>query len=68
MQGKFFDLRKGIMSYQKLPSYLYMLEKKNPGTMTHLETDQIGHFKYFFMALGVSIRDFKAKMSSGTMC
>ena len=23
-------------SYQKLPSYLYMLEKTNPGTVTHL--------------------------------
>ncbi|PON80088.1 hypothetical protein PanWU01x14_005380 [Parasponia andersonii] len=46
-------------SYQKLPSYLYMLEKTNLGTVTHLETDEIGHFKYFFMSLGASIRGFR---------
>ena len=48
------------MSYQKLPSYLYMLEKKNSGTVTHFETNEIGQFKYFFMALGISISGFQS--------
>ena len=30
------------ISYKKLPSYFYMLEKKNLGTITHLETDENG--------------------------
>ena len=37
-----------------------MLEKKNPQIVTHLETDQIGQVKYYFMALDVFIRGFKA--------
>ena len=48
------------MSYQKLPSYFYMLERKNQGTITHLETDENRQFKYGFMAFGVSIHGFKA--------
>ena len=48
------------MSYQKLPSYLYMLEKKTPRIVMHLETNEKGQFKYFFMALGLSIRGFKS--------
>lgn len=32
-------------SYTKLPSYLYMLEVKNPGTVTHIETDELGQFR-----------------------
>ena len=39
-------------SYQKLPSYLYMLRLRNPGTITDFVVDDIGCFKYFFMALG----------------
>ena len=46
------------MSYQKLSSYLHMLQKKNLGTVTHFETNEILQFKHFFMALGVSIRGF----------
>ncbi|XP_062100085.1 uncharacterized protein LOC133805956 [Humulus lupulus] len=46
-------------SFQKLPSFLYMMEQKNPGTVTHLQMDNEGRFKYFFMALGVSIMGFK---------
>ena len=30
------------MSYQKLPSYLYTLENTNPGTVTHIETNELG--------------------------
>ena len=40
------------MSYHKLPYYLYMLEKKNLGIVTHFETNKVGQFKYCFMALG----------------
>lgn len=47
-------------SYQKLPSYLYMLREKNPGSITDLVLDEGGRFKYFFMALGASIRGFRA--------
>ncbi|XP_047340744.1 uncharacterized protein LOC124944521 [Impatiens glandulifera] len=47
-------------SYSKLPSYLYMLELNNPGTITDIHTDELGHFKYMFMSLGVSIRGFKS--------
>ncbi|PON65535.1 hypothetical protein PanWU01x14_115470, partial [Parasponia andersonii] len=36
-----------------------MLEKTNPGTITYLETDEMGRFKYFFMSLGASIRGFR---------
>ena len=46
-------------SYQKLPSYLYILEKTNLGTITHLETDEMGRFKYFFMLLDACIRGFR---------
>ncbi|XP_062103123.1 uncharacterized protein LOC133814142 [Humulus lupulus] len=46
-------------SFQKLPSFLYMIEQKNPGTVTHLQMDNEGRFKYCFMALGVSIMGFK---------
>ena len=48
------------MSYQKLPSYLYMLEKKYLGTVTHVETNKVGQFKYCFMVLGVSICGFQS--------
>ena len=47
-------------SYGRLPSYLYKLEMKNPGTITDIQTDEIGHFRYMFMSLGVSIRGFKS--------
>ncbi|XP_022855837.1 uncharacterized protein LOC111377032 [Olea europaea var. sylvestris] len=45
-------------SYAKLPMYCHILEKNNPGTLTFIETDNDGHFMYFFMALGPSIRGF----------
>ncbi|XP_062103219.1 uncharacterized protein LOC133814247 [Humulus lupulus] len=46
-------------SFQKLPSFLYMMEQKNPETVTHLQMDNEGRFKYCFMSLGVSIMRFK---------
>ena len=50
------------MSYQKLLSYLYMLDKKNLGTVTHFETNKIGQFKYFFMALGYLFVGFNQRV------
>ncbi|CAL9025821.1 unnamed protein product, partial [Prunus brigantina] len=46
-------------SYAILPSYCAMLEAKNPGTITHIETDSNNHFMYFFMSLGPCIRGFR---------
>ena len=48
------------MSFQKLPSWCHMLEKTNPGSITHIVTDELDRFRYFFMAMGVSIRGFKS--------
>ena len=45
-------------SYGKLPSYLYMLQKKNPGTLTDIQTDELGQFRYMFLSIGVSISGF----------
>lgn len=45
-------------SYYTLPLWCSMLESKNPGTITRLETDADGCFLYFFMALGQSIACF----------
>ncbi|XP_022855517.1 uncharacterized protein LOC111376762 [Olea europaea var. sylvestris] len=42
-------------SFQQLPSYFYMLEQTNSGTVTKLEVDGHNRFKYCFMALGASI-------------
>ena len=47
------------MSYQKLPSYFYVGEEKSKNNY-HFETDENERFKYYFMALGVPIRGFKA--------
>ncbi|XP_062089113.1 uncharacterized protein LOC133795673 [Humulus lupulus] len=46
-------------SYPKLPSYLYMVQKSNPGTYTRLIVDEEQKFKYLFLSLGVSIRGFR---------
>ncbi|XP_047324736.1 uncharacterized protein LOC124928243 [Impatiens glandulifera] len=46
-------------SYRKLPSYLFMLAKNNPGTIIDIQTDEHGHFRYMFMSLGYSIRGFR---------
>ena len=35
-------------SYAILPSYCAMLEAKHPGMITHIETNSINHFMYFF--------------------
>ncbi|KAL6584380.1 hypothetical protein OROMI_003669 [Orobanche minor] len=49
-----------IKSFRKLPSYFYMLEQSNPGSVVDLQTDEVGAFDYCFMSLAASIRDFKA--------
>ncbi|XP_024993300.1 uncharacterized protein LOC112527050 isoform X2 [Cynara cardunculus var. scolymus] len=46
-------------SYSKLPAYLYMLQERNPGTITDFVTED-GHFLYCFFALGASRIGFKA--------
>ncbi|XP_022872040.1 uncharacterized protein LOC111391125 [Olea europaea var. sylvestris] len=43
-------------SFSRIPSFFYMIQQKNPGTVTYLEIDSHNRFKYCFMALGASIR------------
>ena len=45
-------------SYSALRSYCYVLEQKNPGTITDIVIDHDNQFKYFFMALGACISGF----------
>ncbi|XP_062082315.1 uncharacterized protein LOC133788743 isoform X2 [Humulus lupulus] len=46
------------LSFQNLPAYLYMVQKMNPGTITHLEVDEDSKFKYVFLAYGACIKGF----------
>jgi len=46
-------------SFARLPSYLYMLQRMNPDTITRLEVDEKNQFKYMFFALGACIEGFK---------
>ena len=50
-----------LQSFQKFPSYLYMLEQKIPDTITKIKTDSKNMFEYLFMALGLSINDFRSR-------
>ncbi|XP_062118361.1 uncharacterized protein LOC133831977 [Humulus lupulus] len=45
--------------YQKLPIYLHMLKVSNPGTITHLVTNNKDHFKYMYLAFANSIKGWK---------
>ncbi|XP_062088889.1 uncharacterized protein LOC133795455 [Humulus lupulus] len=45
-------------NFSLLPSYCHILKQVNLGTVTHIELDSKNTFKYFFMALGVTIRGF----------
>ncbi|XP_060965349.1 uncharacterized protein LOC133034307 [Cannabis sativa] len=45
-------------SYSKLPSYLHMLQLRNPGTITDFVVED-GRFKYCFFSLGPCIRGFR---------
>ncbi|KAK0602476.1 hypothetical protein LWI29_033791 [Acer saccharum] len=49
-------------SFQLLPSFAYVLEQQNPGTITNLQCADDGKFLYFFMSLGSSIRGFRRCM------
>ena len=49
-------------SYGALPSYCYMLEQKNPGTITDIVTDVDNQFKYLFMAFGACIFGFRTSI------
>ncbi|CAA7043028.1 unnamed protein product [Microthlaspi erraticum] len=46
--------------YMMLYSYLYMLEKVNPGSVTSVKLDILGQFQYLFIALGASIEGFRS--------
>ncbi|XP_062089136.1 uncharacterized protein LOC133795694 [Humulus lupulus] len=58
---KAFELARGNQddSYQKHPIYLHMLKVSNPGTITHLVTDNKDHFKYMYLAFANSIKGWK---------
>ncbi|CAL8168190.1 unnamed protein product [Prunus armeniaca] len=49
-------------AYYILPAYCYELERMNPGTKTHIQTDGNNHFVYLFMAVGACIRGFCSSM------
>ncbi|KAK0578664.1 hypothetical protein LWI29_014015 [Acer saccharum] len=49
-------------SFQLLPSFAYVLEQQNPGTITDLQCADDGKFLYFFILLGFSIRGFRRCM------
>ncbi|XP_052210454.1 uncharacterized protein LOC127813493 [Diospyros lotus] len=52
-------------SFQLLPSYLYMLKLKNPGTIAEIESDSESRFKYLFMAIGACLARFRSQMRPG---
>ncbi|XP_016485814.1 uncharacterized protein LOC107806203 [Nicotiana tabacum] len=54
---KAIQLLRGIPSgqYKKIPTYLYMLEYVNPGSVTRLHTEVDGSFLYAFIAIYASI-------------
>ncbi|KAI9199956.1 hypothetical protein LWI28_000826 [Acer negundo] len=49
-------------SFKLLPSFAYVLEQQNPGTITDLQCADDDTFLYFFMSLGSSIRGFRRCM------
>ncbi|XP_020412042.1 uncharacterized protein LOC109947064 [Prunus persica] len=49
-------------AYYILPAYCYELERMNPSTKTHIQTDENNHFVYLFMAVGACIRGFRSSM------
>lgn len=42
-------------SFYKLPIYCHNLKKANPGTVTHIKTDNVGRFENLFVAIGVAV-------------
>ncbi|KAI9177565.1 hypothetical protein LWI28_016719 [Acer negundo] len=51
-------------SFKLLPSFAYVLEQQNPGTITDLQCADDDTFLYFFMSLGSSIKGFRRCMRS----
>ncbi|KAK2635244.1 hypothetical protein Ddye_030036 [Dipteronia dyeriana] len=49
-------------TFQLLSSFGYVLEQKNPGTITDLQCDENGEFLYFFMPFGASVRGLQRCM------
>ena len=49
-------------SYGALPCYCYMLEQKNPGTITDIVTNVNNQLKYLFMAFGAYISRFHSSI------
>ncbi|KAI5343183.1 hypothetical protein L3X38_011059 [Prunus dulcis] len=49
-------------AYYILPAYCYGFEHMNPGTKTHIQTNENNHFVYLFMAVGACIRGFRSSM------
>ncbi|GJY35921.1 reverse transcriptase domain-containing protein [Tanacetum coccineum] len=45
-------------SFAELPLYCHNLKLKNPGTITHIETDDQDRFEILFLAVGAAIRTF----------
>ncbi|XP_060959148.1 uncharacterized protein LOC115700082 [Cannabis sativa] len=43
-------------SYQLLPSYFYMLQKTNPGSVVHIKTEENNNFLFCFIALNASLK------------
>ncbi|KAK2662329.1 hypothetical protein Ddye_000903 [Dipteronia dyeriana] len=49
-------------TFQLLPSFGYILEQQNPGTITDLQCNEDDTFLYFFMSIGASLRGFRTCM------
>ncbi|KAK3230970.1 hypothetical protein Dsin_002851 [Dipteronia sinensis] len=49
-------------TFQLLPSFGYVLEQQNPGTIGNLQFVDNVKFLYFFMSLGASLRGFRMCM------
>ncbi|XP_035834043.1 uncharacterized protein LOC118482602 [Helianthus annuus] len=45
-------------SFVELPFYCYNIERANPGSVTHIKTDDERRFKMVFVAIGAAIRTF----------
>lgn len=58
-RGKDYGLKKlrgsPLESFEMLPYYCYNLEKKNPGTVTRIKTNNAGVFEILFIAIGASV-------------
>ncbi|XP_075084936.1 uncharacterized protein LOC142168176 [Nicotiana tabacum] len=46
-------------NYEQLPSYLYMIEQKNPGLYTNIKRDAENRFVYMYFMYGASISGWK---------